>query len=267
MEGIQNKIDFDNSKEQETLLSSEAAWLKQSLRDNDLTHPALVRLKGKLDKPSDILSKYSKTYSRSCFPAGSDVLLADMTTKVIEQISVGDIIMGFDGTKPVPTNVEALESPLRDHHCILSFADGSTLKLTQEHPLYTKDGWKSLSPESTAEENKELLVGKLEIGDRILTITGSYQILIDIIFVPGQVQTYNIKKLSQHDNFFVNGFLAHTKAQLSLCGKCAPRFADFWCRVDNSGCRATNLNEIVKSEKVDTYDVADEVLPLTIATL
>lgn len=232
-----------SEQDQNELLNSDPAWLQQSLRAADLTHPALARLAHKLDGEdpnSGVLSNYSRTYSRSCFPAGTQVLLADSTTKAIEEISIGDRIMGFDGSNPVPVYVEALESPLRDHLCVLSFADGSTVKLTQEHPLYTKEGWRSLSPESTAEENATLLVGKLEIGDQVLTVAGEYVMLVDVAFLPGEIQTYNIQKLSRHENFYVNGYLAHNKAQISLCGKCSERYADFACWVSDA-CGATDL--------------------------
>ena len=220
-----------NGQDQKEMLSSDSDWLRQSLRNAELAHPALARLRHKLDVEDCNLieeTEYSRTiYSRSCFPAGTEILLADRTTRVIEQISVGDHVMSFDGSKPVSVRVESLESPLRDHHCVLSFADGSVVRLTQEHPLYTRNGWRSLSPESTVEENAKLLVGKLEIGDQILTVHGEYRTLVGISFRPGEIQTYNIK--NRHDNFYVNGFLAHTKAQMSLCGQCAERFADFAC--------------------------------------
>jgi hypothetical protein len=219
-EGVTAVIDDDTEEKglisQAELLTSDLHSLQQSLRASDLKHPALARLRCKLDNQysNACVSTHDRgnPYSRSCFPAGTKVLLADRTTKVIEQISVGDEVMGFNGSEPVPVRVEALESPLRDHFCILTFDDGSSLELTQEHPLCTKDGWRSISPESTVEENEDLTVGKLEIGDQVLTETGDYRLLVNIAFVQGQVQTYNIKKLSQHDNFYVNGLLAHSKA-------------------------------------------------------
>lgn len=225
--------------DQENLVVSD--WLKQALKGNELSHPALKRLKEKIVNQSNFQTNYSRSYSRSCFPSGTKVLLSNMTTKDIEHLAVGDVVMSFDGLNQVPSIVEDIESPLRDHFYILSFADGSTLHLTQEHPIYTKKGWRSISPTSTSEENEHLLVGKLEIGDSVLSITGVYQKLVSIEFVPGQIQTYNINKLSRNDNFFVNGFLAHNKAQLALCGKCAPGYADFWCRVNNPGCKVKDL--------------------------
>ncbi len=211
--------------------ATDPTCLEQSLRTANVAHPALIRLSRKLDhsRNSGVDSKpcNNRSYSRfsrelSCFSADTQVLLADRTTKAIELISVGDVVMSFDGSYPAPTYVSALESPLRDHLYILTFGDGSTLKLTQEHPLFTANGWKSLSPESTAEETPTLLVGKLEVGDHVLTAGGVYQTLTKVIFVPGEVRTYNIKKLSQHDSFYANGFLAHNKASASRIGARIP---------------------------------------------
>jgi hypothetical protein len=120
--------------------------------------------------------------------------------------------MGFDGIKAVPVRVEALESPVRDHYYQLSFADGSSIRLTREHPLYTTQGWKALAPESTARENPTLSVDSLHVGDEVFTASGDYRTLMEISLRPGQVQTYNLKALSGFNTFFVNGFLVHTKA-------------------------------------------------------
>lgn len=222
------------------LPNATSAALQRSVRETNVEHPALARLARRLEghDPHEVTSPstYSRDYSRSCFPAGTEVLLADGTTKPIEDLSVGDSVMGFDGSKKVPLSVEAMESPLRDHLCVLTFGDGTSLRLTQEHPVYTTEGWRSLSPASTAEENKQLLVGKLEIGDQVLTADGAYRVLAHVEHIRGDVQTYNIQKLSGYDNFYANGVLVHNKAQLALCGKCVPRFADFACITSPLDC-------------------------------
>jgi hypothetical protein len=152
----------------------------------------------------------------SCFAPGTQVTLVDGTTSAIEQITVGDEVLGFDGVKTVPVRVEALECPVRDHLCVLSFDDGTTLKLTNEHPLYTSTGWKSLSPEATLAENEELLVSRLAIGDRVLVASGDYRRLGAVFVSHRKVQTYNISLLFPHNTFFVNGFLTHSKARSDL---------------------------------------------------
>ncbi|MBW2965784.1 carboxypeptidase regulatory-like domain-containing protein [Candidatus Woesearchaeota archaeon] len=146
----------------------------------------------------------------SCFPAGTKILMED-GSKNIEDVEVGDKVIGFDGHKNVLVEVLELESPVRDHMYTLYFEDGSELDLTREHPLYTEEGWKSLSPEATADENAQLEVDQLKIGDKVLNKAGKYVEIVDIDFVKKIVKTYNLKKVSEYNNFFANGFLAHNK--------------------------------------------------------
>ncbi|MEE9525890.1 MAG: lamin tail domain-containing protein [Candidatus Woesearchaeota archaeon] len=155
----------------------------------------------------------------SCFPAGTKILMRDNTEKNIEDVNVGDIVIGFDGNANIPVEVLELESPVRDHMYTLSFEDNSTLKLTAEHPLYTKDGWKSISPESTSYENSQLDVEKLEIGDSVLNSEGKYVTITNIDFEKTVIQTYNLKSVSDNNNFYANGFLAHNKGGTTISGE------------------------------------------------
>lgn len=147
----------------------------------------------------------------TCFPAGTKILMADKTEKNIEDVKAGDKVMGFDGNKSIAETVLELESPIRDHLYELNFADGSSVQLTNEHPLYTTQGWKSLAPEKTREENPKLVVGRLYNGDAVLHKDNRYIKIVSITYHPGNVQTYNLKKVSANNNFYANGFLAHNK--------------------------------------------------------
>ncbi|MBW2981464.1 carboxypeptidase regulatory-like domain-containing protein [Candidatus Woesearchaeota archaeon] len=147
----------------------------------------------------------------SCFPAGTKILMENGDEKNIEDVKVGDKVLGFDGNEKDAVEVLELESPVRDHLYSLNFEDESRLELTREHPLYTEQGWKSLSPEETAVENSELKVQELKIGDKVLNSEGEYVEIISISFVEKEIQTYNLKRVSEYNNFFANGYLAHNK--------------------------------------------------------
>jgi hypothetical protein len=138
--------------------------------------------------------------------------MADRTEKNIEDVQIGEIILGFDGHQQVNEIVLDLEAPVRDHYYTLVMANGIRIKLTREHPLFTQKGWASLSPKETLTENPNLVVNTLEIGDKILYRDGKYVAVLNIIFVPGNVKTYNLKKVSGFNNFYADGFLAHNKA-------------------------------------------------------
>lgn len=147
----------------------------------------------------------------TCFPKGTKVLLVDGKQKNIEEIKIGDKVMGYDGTKQISETVLQLESPVRDHLYKLIFSDGSTLKLTREHPVFTSDGWKSISPEETAAENPRLVVGILAAGDLVLNDKNNFIKITSMEYIPGDIQTYNLKIVTGFNNFYADGKLAHNK--------------------------------------------------------
>lgn len=70
----------------------------------------------------------------TCFPAGSHVLMGDGTWRLIQQLHVGDVVMGVNG----PTPVIKMERPMLGSRKILKFADGS-LRWSEEHAMWTKN--------------------------------------------------------------------------------------------------------------------------------
>jgi len=137
----------------------------------------------------------------TCFPAGTKILMGNGENKNIEDVRVGDFVVSYDEItgKNVLGEVLELEAPVREHMCEISFDDNSTLKLTNEHPIYTTDlngdkEWKSINPEATANENAALIVSELEEGDHVVTINDSKSVT-DIVCWPDEVQTYNLFSL------------------------------------------------------------------------
>lgn len=147
----------------------------------------------------------------SCFPAGTQITLADKTQTPIENVKVGDYILSFNGEKQISAKVLELESPIRNHLNTIIFADGTRLQLTNEHPLLTDQGWKSIKPEETKKENNELNVKKLSITDSVLNSKGLYVPINKITYEEKIIQTYNLKTIEQTKTFYANGYLAHNK--------------------------------------------------------
>ena len=72
----------------------------------------------------------------SCFIPGTPILMADGSQKAIEDIQIGDMVMGIDG---LPNRVITPHTTyLGDRRSMLTFADGS-LTWTPEHPMWIKD--------------------------------------------------------------------------------------------------------------------------------
>jgi hypothetical protein len=68
----------------------------------------------------------------TCFPAGSMVLMADGSWKLIELVVVGDMVQGVHG----PEVVKAMDTPLLGSRKMMAFDDGSCI-WSEEHLFWT----------------------------------------------------------------------------------------------------------------------------------
>ena len=167
-----------------------------------------------------ITERPTESRAGSCFIAGTKVSMADGTLKNIEDVSVGDYVLSYniETEQNVPQEVLEIESPIREGYYSLN---NGLIGVTSEHPFYVKksDGtetWASLNPERTLEESKRvynnsLLVDNLEIGDEFFTSSGEWVVLSEIKYVPGDIQTYNLKAVANENNFYANNLLVHNK--------------------------------------------------------
>ncbi len=190
-----------------------------------LTAEIKMRISIALDCPlpddlSDIAGDDPKTCpGGSCFPAGTMISMADGSKKPIEDVSVGDKVLSYNTYTGElrPGIVMELESPVRDGLYDISFSDGTSINVTNEHPFYTKKstgevGWASIMPEETLKETKSIdNVMSLEVGDYIMKVDQTWNMIDSITNVPGIVQTYNLKEVSSYDNYFADDLLAHNK--------------------------------------------------------
>jgi hypothetical protein len=148
----------------------------------------------------------------TCFPAGTKIEMFSGLQANIENVKEGDLVISQteEGERVVST-VSRLEAPIREHLCSIDFTDGDTLELTAEHPLYSKEGWKSIDPNMTYDENPDLLVEKLRKGDEIVKFDDTYAEIEKIECWGGDVQAYNLVLEGTTNTYFANGYLAHNK--------------------------------------------------------
>jgi len=154
----------------------------------------------------------------SCFPAGTLITMADGTSKVIEDVDVGDFVLSYNTfTGEMRTGaVLELESPIREGLYTIVFDDGSTIEVTNEHPFYTKKadriGWASIIPEETYKETHTIdNVMQLEVGDSVMDLDENWDQILAITYNQGTIQTFNLKEVSTYDNFFADEKLVHNK--------------------------------------------------------
>ncbi|MCK4521956.1 MAG: hypothetical protein KAU20_05245, partial [Nanoarchaeota archaeon] len=150
----------------------------------------------------------------SCFPPGTRISMPDSTYKKIEDIKIGEFVLSYNEKNKinVPAKVLELESPIRDHMCRISFSDDSQLELTNEHPIYTINSWKSINPQETYRENPALyFVSKLNIRDKALFKNLKYKEITEITCWKEKIQTYNLKSIEEFNNFYAEDVLVHNK--------------------------------------------------------
>jgi len=152
----------------------------------------------------------------TCFIKGTKILMANNSEKNIEDVKPGDKVMGYNlsAKKLAVETVTQMDSPIRNDYYDVKLADGTLIGVTDEHPLYTKEGgWRSINPTHTYQENHSLHVNELSVGDAVLKNSGEYVSIISITHKQGPVQAYNLKGVKGFNDYFADGVLAHNKGQ------------------------------------------------------
>lgn len=149
---------------------------------------------------------------RCCFVAGTVIRMADGTDKYINDVEIGDIVLGMNGEENTVVNIER---PLLGDRKVYSFNHGDPF-VTAEHPFMTSVGWKSISPDATYEENPDLNVEELAPGDLLETV--DTVVLFDIHSIQShtfdpETPLYNLMlDGTGNHTYYADGFLVHNKA-------------------------------------------------------
>jgi hypothetical protein len=93
--------------------------------------------------------------------------MADGTSQPIEHVLVGDLVLGNAGRVNRVTEVLL---PVLGHRPLYAL-NGSNFFVTSGHPFMTEEGWKAIDPTAVPVQLSELHVGRLTVGDRLLTLT------------------------------------------------------------------------------------------------
>ena len=142
----------------------------------------------------------SFTITTSCILKGTDILLADGTTKKIENLTYDDVlkVWDFDEGRLGSAKVCWLTRPglTSNHYYQLTFDDGTVLKTTginSNHRIYSVD------------QNKFANVCDAKVGDKVFSINGTLTIT-DVQHIQEECEYYNVIT-SGKINCFANGIL------------------------------------------------------------
>lgn len=104
-----------------------------------------------------------------CFAAGTQVLMADGTSRSIETIAAGDCVIGAHGEV---NRVLGIDTPLLGDRLLYGFNGGRAF-VTRDHPLMTAAGWKAVAPrEAAAAHPGTGPIGALAEGDELVMLAG-----------------------------------------------------------------------------------------------
>jgi hypothetical protein len=137
--------------------------------------------------------------------------MADGSVKNIEDVTIGEQVLGTDG---VANTVLGYDRPMLGTRLLYSF-NGGEYFVTAEHPFLTTDGWKSLSVPALIAEDPDLAealgVTTLEVGDEIMRLDGTTQLIetIDSQAAPDQ-QLYNFI-LDGNNTYHADEYVTHNK--------------------------------------------------------
>lgn len=149
-----------------------------------------------------------------CFAAGTQISMADSSTKSIEQIGIDDWVMTFDTvTNRLVGNQVAKIIQARHTNLIkLKFSDREIIT-TDDHPFWTAGkSWASINPnKSNANYEQDTEVKQLVAGDKIFVASENcYTELIEVEKLEGEQMTFTLE-LKNGNSFVANGLLVKTE--------------------------------------------------------
>jgi hypothetical protein len=161
-----------------------------------------------------------------CFTGDTRVLMADGSSRRIDQVDPADLVLGRSGGVNLVTGVDR---PLLGDRRLHGF-NAAPAFVTSEHPFLTRQGWKSVDPAATAAEVSAVRVERLRPGDglirlagvRVTAAAGSAEDAVELktrVYdlaaissreAPHETVVYNLRLAGDH-TFFANGFIVHNK--------------------------------------------------------
>lgn len=147
------------------------------------------------------------TCNDACFTADTVISMADGTTKLIQDVRIGDRLLGMGGA----------------HNEVLSFRhhdaragskiyaiNGGRDFVTADHPFLTTHGWKSIDPEFTKRSSPNMDVGELKVGDVLVKGDGVRETVtrISATVLKEDTTVYHFV-MSDNHTYIADGFVVH----------------------------------------------------------
>lgn len=131
-----------------------------------------------------------------CVSEGTMVLMADGSERSIESLHPGDMVQNANGNRVEIFNIyRGREEEL----LILKTEQGKMIKMTEDHPVMTENGWKR--------------AGKLNAADRIRLYSGETVRIKELYIKPEKTTVYNLALENNEISFIGNEIIVGTMDQ------------------------------------------------------
>ncbi len=152
-----------------------------------------------------ILVHNKEFISPCCFVAGTEIELANGDSKNIEDIIVGDEVIGWKDSERINGVVSELKPTYLGNRSLYNIND-LKITFTDEHPFLTKDGWKSIAPDEGTE------YGLLVVGDEI-NHEGEWITINEFKEIEGEDYNQPVYNFTVEDihSYIADGVIVHNK--------------------------------------------------------
>ena len=197
-----------------------------------------------ISAPEDSIDKVEVIWlddSRTCFLAGTKVLLADDSYKDIENVEIGDKVKAYDfENKDIVVSLVSnvfchKPSEMDDFYLVIN----EDIKVTPNHEFFTYDGWR--------------YAFNLGIGDLLFSSDDSFEEIFSIQRVYNKVCTYDLTVVGFH-NYFILSNSANVLVHNSETGWHSPTdIDDLFSEWSGTGCNRDATNAY-SSDDCDAYN-------------
>jgi hypothetical protein len=141
-----------------------------------------------------------------CFVAGTPITMADGSTKPIEQIALGELVLSFDAETGALVPAEVVRSVERldaDRLVVIN----ESLIATTNHPFYSAGRWVRAGDLQAGAPLFEVRDADPTRAVRLELTTARVD---QLVLEPGSVPTYNLE-VQEHHSYFAGGLLVHDR--------------------------------------------------------
>ena len=167
-----------------------------------------------VDMRSITVTGDTKTKDLCCVAEDSLISMADGTQKQIKDIKVGDKVLSYNTTtrKVEHAVVQSLTKVIRRDIVHITFADGSYIKITPDHPMFSERGWIAYSTADGENTYPEVELEKqgTQIGDMILSLSLLFdKEIVDMKYITGETIPVYTFTVDNNHNYFAQSVLIH----------------------------------------------------------